>query len=117
MIRSVTIDGRSVDFAASAATPRNYRVLIGRDLFEDFQKVASALSDALDGGAEIPPDVLTTFEDIAWCMAHEATPRGVPDTPSEWLEGLSSLPIRVVFPALELLWLDNLTQTVHPSKK
>lgn len=117
MRRAVEIAGRSVEFAASAATPRNYRVLIGRDLFEDFQRVAAALSDALDGGVEIPPDILTVFEDIAWCMAHEATPRGVPDTPSEWLEELASLPIRVVFPALEMLWLDNLTQTVHPAKK
>lgn len=117
MRRVIEIDGRGVAFAASAATPRLYRLQCGRDIFEDFQAVAGAVSAALDTGAAIPPDALTRFEDIAYCMAREATPNGVPDTSERWLEGFAVLPVRVVFPALELLWLDNLTQTAAPTKK
>lgn len=109
-------NGREVAFAASGATPRAYRKETGRDIFADFQIVAAEVSAALDGGA-MSPDALTAFEDMAWIMAREAEPRGVPDTADKWLEGLPSLPVRVVFPALELLWLDNLTQTATPAKK
>ena len=117
MRRAFNIGGRDVAFSASGATPRRYRVQTGRDIFEDFRHVAEAVAASIDDEVSSAPETLGVFEDIAYCMAREAEPRAVPDTPEAWLEGFPALPIMAVFPRLELLWLDNLTQTVTPSKK
>ena len=41
--KKVEIDGREVEFKASAAVPRIYRMKFRRDLFMDLQKIAKSV--------------------------------------------------------------------------
>lgn len=41
--KKVEIDGREVEFKASAAVPRIYRMKFRRDLFVDLQKIAKSV--------------------------------------------------------------------------
>ena len=41
--KTVVIDGKEVEFKASAAVPRIYRMKFRRDLFVDLQKVAKSV--------------------------------------------------------------------------
>ena len=41
--KTVEIDGKKVEFKASAAVPRIYRMKFRRDLFVDLQKVAKSV--------------------------------------------------------------------------
>lgn len=111
------IDERPVEFRSTGAVPRIYRMQFGRDIFTDMQTVAHAVQESMDQGEALAPEVLTLFENLAFSMAKAADPRGVPETPDEWLDGFTALSIYRVFPELELLWLQNLTQMVEPAKK
>lgn len=118
MRRTFSINGKPLTFAVSVSTPRLYRMQCGRDIFKDMKTVAHALGDALDGHDEaLELEVLTIYENLAYCMAYAADPAHTPETVEEWLDSFPSMPIRVVFPQIELLWLQNLTQLDEPVKK
>lgn len=111
MEKTIGIDGRDVKFKTSAATPRIYRMLFGRDLIVDYQKI---LDDAGKGG-ELAPESLTNFENFAYVMARQADP-SVPDTPDEWLDGFGMFSIYNVLPQLVELW-SQANATTSDSKK
>ena len=112
------LGGKPLTFAVSGSTPRLYRLQCGRDIFRDMRRVASALSEAMNGRDEaLELEVLTIYENLAYCMAYAADPAHTPETVEEWLDSFPSLPIRVIFPQIELLWLENLTQLDEPAKK
>ena len=117
MIRTIEIDGRPVRFCVSAAVPRIYRNDCGRDIFRDMQKVAEDIAASEESGGCLSAETLTTFENLAYCMARAADPEKTPESAEQWLDGFSALPIRVLFPKLELLWLQNLTQINETVKK
>lgn len=117
MNRTITIDGRPVEFRSTGAVPRIYRMQFNRDIFEDMTTVGHAVQGAMERDDQIAPEVLTLFENLAFVMAKAADPRGVPETPDEWLDGFTAFSIYRIFPELELLWLQNLTQLVEPAKK
>ena len=45
--KTILIDGKEVQFKASAAVPRIYRIKFGRDLFVDLQKIAKSVKEKL----------------------------------------------------------------------
>lgn len=118
MERTVTIDGKEVRFRASAALPRIYRKIYGRDVLVDMAKIVSLVQEKEEGKiTSLPMEALDLFEDLAYIMAKHADPANVPATANEWLEGFSSMSIYQVFPVIQELWTDNMLQTNQPQKK
>ena len=114
--RTVTIDEKEVEFKASAAVPRIYRLKFHRDLFIDLQKVAKSVetkgkkTDKQD--SEIPLEDLELFENIAYVMAQHADPKNVPTDIMEWLEQFDTFSIYQILPTILELWkLNELTQS------
>ena len=115
MIKTIEIDGKQVQFKASAAIPRIYRVKYGRDIFKDLMKLEKAMNgnNAEDSGLDVFS--LETFENIAYLMAKHADP-SLPDTAEEWLDEFSVFSIYQVLPEIIELWGLNV-QTQSVSKK
>lgn len=123
--KEIMIDGQPVPFRASAAVPRLYRGLFGRDIFRDFLKIEEAVKksqkekrDEPDGGplaSRLPIDNLEVFENIAYVMAKHADP-AVPDTPEEWLEQFNTFSIYEVLPEISALWHENLATDIQAKK-
>ena len=112
MTKVIDIDGKQVEFKASAAIPRIYRVRYGRDIFKDLMKLDKELKENSDEGSGLTMCSLEAFENIAYLMASHADP-SIPDTAEEWLEGFSVFSIYQVLPEIISLWGVNLeTQSV-----
>lgn len=121
MIRTtIEIDGKKVEFKASAAVPRIYRIKFGKDLFMDLQKIAKSMKEKGKKkdreSSEIPISDLTMFENIAYTMAKHADPENVPDDVMEWLERFNTLSIYEVLPEILKLWNLN-EETMSEAKK
>ena len=117
--KTITIDGVDVQFKASAAIPRLYRLQFRRDLFHDFADLQKSVDDEKEKDSEasgLNPEILETFENVAYMMAKHADPKGVPGTAEEWLEQFSMFSIYEILPELLELWNANL-QTQVQSKK
>lgn len=120
MRKTVTIDGKEVEFKASAAVPRIYRMKFRRDLFMDLQKVAKSVDkkgkkkDKEE--SEIPIEDLEMFENIAYVMAQHADPNNVPMEIMEWLEQFQTFSIYQILPAILELWNLN-EETKSQAKK
>ncbi|MFQ7609663.1 hypothetical protein [Blautia marasmi] len=118
--KKVTIDGKEVEFKASAAVPRIYRMKFRRDLFMDLQKVAKSVDkkgkkkDKEE--SEIPIEDLEMFENIAYVMAQHADPNNVPTDIMEWLEQFQTFSIYQILPAILELWNLN-EETKSQAKK
>ena len=117
MEATVKIDGKDVRFKATAAVPLLYRRKFNRDLFRDLRAVAAAMEGKEPSGSALPLQALTTFEQLAYIMAKHAEPDGVPDTPEEWLDGFSMLPIFAIFPVILDLWSGNMEGLEESKKK
>ena len=115
--KSIIIDGKEVQFRASAAVPRMYRIRFRRDIFRDLLalqadiKASEETGEKEDAGenstaeSSIVLDHLEIFENIAYVMAKHADP-SVPNTPDEWL----------VLPELLDLWAANMETQVQSKK-
>lgn len=118
--KTVVIDGKEVEFKASAAVPRIYRMKFRRDLFMDLQKVAKAVDkkgkkeDKEE--SEIPIENLEMFENIAYVMAQHADPKNTPSDIMEWLEQFETFSIYQVLPTILELWNMN-EETQSKAKK
>ena len=118
--KTILIDGKEVQFKASAAVPRIYRIKFGRDLFVDLQKIAKSVKE--NGKTEeneesnIPIDDLSMFENIAYVMAQHADPKNVPADIMEWLDQFGTFSIYQVLPAILELWKMN-EETKNTAKK
>ncbi len=120
--RTVTIDEKEVEFKASAAVPRIYRLKFHRDLFIDLQKVAKSVEtkgkkkDKQE--SEIPLEDLEMFENIAYVMAQHADPKNVPSDIIEWMEQFNTFSIYQILPTILELWkLNELTQSEAKKNK
>lgn len=118
--KTIEIDGEQVEFKASAAVPRIYRIKFGRDLFADLQKIAKSVNGKgkkkEKEASEIPIEDLTMFENIAYVMAKHANPKEVPDNIMEWMEKFNTFSIYMILPAILELWNLN-EQTMSTAKK
>ena len=106
--KKVEIDGREVEFKASAAVPRIYRMKFRRDLFMDLQKIAKSVKKKGKKedkeSSEIPIEDLEMFENIAYVMAQHADPENVPPDIMDWLEQFNTFSIYQILPAILELW-------------
>lgn len=122
MDKVIRIDGKDVKFRATARTPRLYRMLIGRDMITDMNKLAKkykANSDAkANGDEEIPftTDDLQIFEDASYVMARHANPEMEERTADEWLDTFDMFSIYEVLPQMLVLWGEN-NRTTSTAKK
>lgn len=109
MIKKVQINGKAVTLKASAATPRLYRDLLGRDIFSDFEKLFD-----FDNTADA--ERWDIFENIAFVMAKQADPT-IPDTVTEWLDSFDGVPsVTDITTDIIDLWSGN-TATRSTAKK
>lgn len=115
MEATVRIDGKDVRFKATAAVPLLYRRKFNRDLLRDMQAMAKEMRGETTE-TNLPVQVMTTLENLAYIMAKHADSDMVPDTPEEWLAGFSLMPVYAIFPVILDLWAGN-TEGLEESKK
>lgn len=116
MEATIKIDGKDVRFKSTAAVPLLYRRKFNRDLFRDMSSIAAGLRTGT-AGAGLPVEAMTAFERLAYIMAKHADPDGVPDSPEEWLDGFSIMPLYGIFPVLLDLWSGNVEGLEESKKK
>ena len=116
LTKTINIDGVETTFRASAAVPRMYRIKFGRDIYKDLSQLEKAVGDGDESASNLDMFSLEMFEDLAWVMAKHADPKGVPESPDEWLEQFNTFSIYQVLPELIELWGLNV-QTQVESKK
>ena len=117
MDKIVTIDGKEVKFRATARTPRLYRVLIGRDMIRDMNKLMKAYERKKKNDDDLDIIDLQIFEDVAYAMARHANPDMEEKTADEWLDTFQMFSIYEVLPHIIELWALNTKQTSTPKKK
>lgn len=117
MDKEVTIDGKQVKFRATARTPRLYRVLIGRDMIQDMNKLMKAYERKKKDDDDLDIIDLQIFEDVAYAMARHANPDMEEKTADEWLDKFDMFSIYEVLPHILELWALNTKQTSKAKKK
>lgn len=114
--KKIEIDGQEVEFRASAAVPRMYRIKFGRDIYKDLRMLEKSVGDNDEDDSGLDMFSLELFEDLAWCMAKHANPKDVPSEPDEWLEQFNTFSIYQILPALIDLWGLNVQTEVEARK-
>ena len=114
--KKIEIDGQEVEFRASAAVPRMYRIKFGRDIYKDLRQLETSVGENDEDASGLDLFSLEMFENIAFIMAKHANPDKVPSEPDEWLEQFNTFSIYEVLPQLFELWGVNL-ETQAESKK
>lgn len=117
MDKTITIDGREVKFRATARTPRLYRMLVGRDMISDMNKLKKAFDKRQADGDDLDIANLQIFEDTAYVMARHADPDMKEKTADEWLDTFNMFSIYEVLPHILELWAVNTKQTSQSKKK
>lgn len=117
MDKIVKIDGKDVKFRATARTPRLYRVLIGRDMIQDMNKLMKAYERKKKNDDDLDIIDLQIFEDVAYAMARHANPDMEEKTADEWLDTFDMFSIYEVLPHILELWAINTKQTSTSKKK
>lgn len=117
MDKIISIDGKDIKFRATARTPRLYRVLIGRDMIQDMNKLMKAYDRKKKNDDDLDIIDLQIFEDVAYTMARHADPDMAEKTADEWLDGFDMFSIYEVLPHILELWAINTKQTSTPKKK
>lgn len=114
--KTIEIDGVPVSFQASAATPRLYRNLFGRDIFADMDHLMTAIKGQQEGASRLDAFTLELFENAAFTMAKQATP-GIPDDVTVWLDSFEMFSIYQILPHILELWGFNLETLAEAKKK
>jgi hypothetical protein len=117
MDKIVKIGDKEVKFRATARTPRLYRVLIGRDMIQDMNKLMKAYRRKKEDDDELDILDLQIFEDVAYVMARHANPDMEEKTADEWLDTFDMFSIYEVLPHILELWALNTKQTSKAKKK
>lgn len=121
MDKVIRIDDRDVEFRATARTPRLYRVIIGRDMIVDMNRLSKKYKDvnaAKKKGEDLSftAEDLQIFEDAAYVMARHATPDMEEKTADDWLDTFNMFSIYEILPDLLVLWGENQRTTSTPKK-
>ena len=104
--KTIKIGTKDVRMKASADTPRVYRHLFKRDIFQDIQKIMAG-KDSI-GDTEV-------LENIAYVMA-KAADKNIPEI-REWLADFNMFDIYKAFPDIMKLWGMNTKSSSIPKKK
>ena len=114
--KTIEIDGKQVEFKASAAVPRLYRVKFGRDIYRDLRQLETSVGDNDEDASNLDMFSLEMFEDLAWIMATHANPQEVPDNPEDFLDQFNTFSIYQILPQLIELWGLNVQTQVEARK-
>ena len=114
--KTIEVDGKEVQFRASATIPRLYRNKFHRDIYKDFASLKTDVEEGDENKSELDIESLEVFENIAYIMAKHADPENVPDSPDDFLERFNTFSIYEILPQLIELWGLN-TATQVESKK
>lgn len=114
--KKIEIDGQEVEFRASAAVPRMYRLKFGRDIYKDLRQLEKSVGNNDEDESSLDLFSLELFENIAYIMAKHADPKGVPSEPDEWLEQFNTFSIYQILPELIDLWGLNVQTQVDAKK-
>lgn len=117
MDKIINIDGKDIKFRATARTPRLYRMVIGRDMIQDMNKLMKAYEKKKQNDDELDVIDLQIFEDVAYAMARHANPDIEQKTADEWLDTFNVFSIYEVLPHILELWALNTKQTSTAKKK
>ena len=108
MERTVVIDGKEYRMVANGATPRVYRGLFKKDIF-------NGMSNAVSANGEIKDSEV--FENLAFCMAVQGGSVSIGTNIEDWLGGMSSpTAILEAAPDIMEMWT-NETDTISTEKK
>lgn len=115
MIKTIQIDGKEIQFKATAATPREYRRAFGRDIYIDL----TTLYEDMKKGESLSVESLETFENLSFTMAMQAEGKTIEretvnKNMSEWLDQFETFSIYKVVPQIMELWRLNTEQTSEP---
>ena len=113
--KKIEIDGQEVEFRASAAVPRMYRIKFGRDIYKDLRQLETSVGENDEDASGLDLFSLEMFENIAYIMAKHADGT-IPDTPEEWLDDFNTFSIYQVLPQLIELWGLNVKTDVDAKK-
>ena len=114
--KKIEIDGQEVEFRASAAVPRMYRIKFGRDIYKDLRQLETSVGENDEDASGLDLFSLEMFENIAFIMAKHASPDKVPSEPDEWLEQFNTFSIYQILPQLIGLWGLNVQTQVDARK-
>ena len=114
--KKIQIDGKDVEFKASAAIPRIYRLKFHRDIYKDLRDLEKSVDSSSAEESNLDLFSLEMFENIAYIMAKHADPTAVPDSPEEWLDEFSTFSIYQVLPEIIELWGLNIQSEVESKK-
>ena len=114
--KKIEIDGKEVEFRASAAVPRLYRLKFGRDIYKDLRMLEKSVWENDEDDSSLDLFSLEMFENIAFIMAKHASPSTVPSEPDEWLEEFNTFSIYQILPQLIDLWGLNVQTQVAARK-
>ena len=114
--KKIEIDGQEVEFRASAAVPRMYRIKFGRDIDKDLRQRETSVGENDEDASGLDLFSLEMFENIAFIMAKHASPETVPSEPDEWLEQFNTFSIYQILPQLIELWGLNVQTQVDARK-
>lgn len=117
MEKTVKIDGKNVRLKSSAAIPRMYRNVFGKDIFKDMMALKKAMGRKKKQGDDLPVENLEMFENIAYIMAKHADPSRVPNDIGKWLDQFETFSIYQILPEIFELWNLNNKQLEHSKKK
>ena len=107
--KTIEVDGKEVQFRASAAIPRLYRNKFHRDIYKDLNELQKGIDENDTESSNLDTFSLELFENIAWLMAKHQNP-DVPDTPEDWLDQFNTFSIYEILPQIIELWGLNVEQ-------
>lgn len=67
--KTIEVDGKEVQFRASAAIPRLYRNKFHRDIYKDLNELQKGIDENDTESSNLDTFSLELFENIAWLMA------------------------------------------------
>ena len=114
--KKIEIDGQEVEFRASAAVPRMYRIKFGRDIYKDLRQLETSVGENDEDASGLDLFSLEMFENIAYVMAKHADP-SIPDSPEDWLDEFNTFSIYQILPQLIELWGLNVKTDAEAKKK
>ena len=113
--KTIEVDGKAVEFRASAAIPRLYRNKFHRDIYKDLNELQKDIDESDPASSNLDTFSLELFENIAWLMAKHQNP-DVPDTPEDWFDQFNTFSIYEILPQIIELWGLNVEQQVESKK-
>ena len=113
--KTIEVDGKAVEFRASAAIPRLYRNKFHRDIYKDLNELQKGIDENDAANSNLDTFSLELFENIAWLMAKHQNP-DVPNNPEEWLDEFNTFSIYGILPQIIELWGLNVEQQVESKK-